>query len=59
MFILIKIENRITFKTKTGHYLKLLTPYQAKLLGSTKSKIISKIRESCINLFLINRLVNY
>ena len=35
-----KIENRITFKIKTGHYLKLLMPETIILLGSTKSKII-------------------
>ena len=29
----------ITFKIKTGYYLKLLTPETIKLLGSTKSKI--------------------
>ena len=34
-----KIENRITFKIKTGYYLELLTPEPMKLLGSTKSKI--------------------
>ena len=34
-----KIENRITFKIKTGYYLKLLGPETMKLLGSTKSKI--------------------
>ena len=34
-----KIENRITFKIKTGYYLELLTPERMKLLGSTKSKI--------------------
>ena len=34
-----KIENRITFKIKTGYYLELLTPEMMKLLGSTKSKI--------------------
>ena len=34
-----KIENRITFKTKTGYYLELLTPETMKLSGSTKSKI--------------------
>ena len=33
------VENRITFKIKTGYYLKLLTPETMKLLGSTKSKI--------------------
>ena len=34
-----KIENRITFKIKTGYYLEVLTPETEKLLGSTKSKI--------------------
>ena len=34
-----KIENRITFKIKTGYYLEHLTPETMKLLGSTKSKI--------------------
>ena len=34
-----RIENRITFKIKTGYYLKLLTPETMKLLGSTESKI--------------------
>ena len=34
-----KIENRITFKTKAGYYLDLLTPGIMWLLGSTKSKI--------------------
>ena len=34
-----KIENRITFKIKTGHYLELLTHELIKLLGSAKSKI--------------------
>ena len=33
-----KIENRITFKIKTGYYLELLMPETMKLLGSTKSK---------------------
>ena len=33
-----KIENRITFKIKTGCYLEILTPEMMKLLGSTKSK---------------------
>ena len=35
-----KIENRITFKIKTGHYLQLSTPETMKLLGSTENKII-------------------
>ena len=34
-----KIENRITFKIKSGYYLELLTPETRKLLGSTVSKI--------------------
>ena len=33
-----KVENKITFKTKTGYYLELLTPETMKLLGSTKNK---------------------
>ena len=34
-----KLENRITFKIKTGFYVELLTPETMILLGSTKSKI--------------------
>ena len=34
-----KIENRITFKIKSGYYLELLTPETMKLLESTLSKI--------------------
>ena len=34
-----KIENRITFKTKNGYSLELLTKETMKLLGSTKNKI--------------------
>ena len=34
-----KIENRITFKIKTGYYLGLLMPETMKLLGGAKSKI--------------------
>ena len=34
-----RIENRITFKIKSGYYLKLLTPETMKLLGNTESKI--------------------
>ena len=36
---ILKTENRVTFKTKTGYYLVPLTPETMKLLGSTKSKI--------------------
>ena len=34
-----KIENRITIRIKTRHYLEFLTPETMKLFGSTKSKI--------------------
>ena len=34
-----KLENRITFKIKTGYYVEILTPETMILLGSTKSKI--------------------
>ena len=34
-----KIENRTTFKIKTGYYLEFSTSETTKLLGSTKSKI--------------------
>ena len=34
-----KIENRITFKIKTGYHFELLTPETMKLLGSTEDKI--------------------
>ena len=34
-----KIENRITFKIKTGYYHELLTPETVKLLGSTENEI--------------------
>ena len=33
------IENRITFKIKTGYYLDLLIAETKKLLGSTESRI--------------------
>ena len=39
MIYVSKIENKITFKIKTGYYLELLTSEAMKLLGSTKSKI--------------------
>ena len=34
-----RIENRITFKIKSGYYVGLLTSETMKLLGSTESKI--------------------
>ena len=33
------MENKITFKIKTGYYFKLLMPETMKLLGNTKNKI--------------------
>ena len=43
-----KIENRTTFKIKTGYYLEPLTPETMKLLGSTKSTIAK--HDNCENL---------
>ena len=34
-----KIENRITFRVKTGYYIELLMPETMKLRESTESKI--------------------
>ena len=34
-----KIENRITFKIKTGYHFELLAPKKMKLLGSHKNKL--------------------
>ena len=46
-----KIENRTTFKIKTGYYLEHLTPETKKLLGSIKSKITkNKNSENAPNL---------
>ena len=44
-----KIENRITFKIKTGYHLELLTLETMKLLGSTGSKKLKiKMVKMCI-----------
>ena len=45
------MENRVTFKIKTGYYLKHLTPETMKLLGSTKSKITENKNRK---MFLVN-----
>ena len=34
-----KIENRITFKIKTGYHVEILTPQTMKLHGSTENKV--------------------
>ena len=39
MIYINKIEDWITFKTKTEYYLELLTPETMKLLRNTKGKI--------------------
>ena len=58
------MENRITFKIKTGYYLELLTPEMMKLLGSTKSKINREINGENVppleitELVLIHRKIN-
>ena len=43
-----KIENRITFKIKTGYYLEFLTLETMKLLGNTKREITKD--ENCENM---------
>ena len=51
-----KIENKITFKIKTGYYLKILTLEAAKLFGSTKSNIyFYSWRDKLIVLWTLNR----
>ena len=37
-----EIENRVTFKIKTGHYLELLSPEVMQLLGGTESKVTER-----------------
>ena len=55
-----KVENRITFKIKSGYYLGLLTPETMKLLGSTVSKINKdKNGENVVEVVLVHcNLVN-
>ena len=49
-----EIENRINFKIKTGHHLKLLTPETMKLLGSTKNKLRMKM----VKIYFIYKLLS-
>ena len=50
-----KIENRITFKIKTGYSLGLLTKETIKLLESTENKIVyCNIANNIVILLLIN-----
>ena len=49
-----RIENRITFKIKSGHYLELLTSETMKLLGSAESKLTKdKIGENVLHLEVV------
>ena len=52
-----KLENRITFKTKTGYYLELLTPETMKLLGITESKITKIKKGENVSHLKINEVV--
>ena len=54
-----RIENRITFKIKSGYYFELLTPETMKLLGSTESKIAKdKNGKNCYLEKEINYMLN-
>ena len=49
-----KIENRVTFKIKSGYSLELLTSETMKLLGSTKNKIT---KDKMMKMCLISKLL--
>ena len=49
-----KIENGITFKTKSRYFLELLTPETMKLLGSTESKITKDKNDENVPQILLN-----
>ena len=51
-----KIENRITWKIKTGYYFKLLTPETMKLLGSTEHKITNERKIKLVKMYHILQL---
>ena len=58
MICINKVENRIMFKIKVGHYLKLLTPETMKLLGSFKSKITNdKNGENVLHLEITDEIL--
>ena len=52
-----EIENRISFKIKTGYYLELLTPETMKLLGSTENKITKDENDENIPHLKITELI--
>ena len=49
-----RIENRITFKIKSGYYLELLTSETMKLLGSTESKITKDNNDEKVQIKQVN-----
>ena len=52
-----KIENRIAFKIKTGHYLELSMHETTKLLGSTKSNTTKNYNGENVPLLEITEVV--
>ena len=52
-----KIENRITFKIKTGYFLELLTPGTLELLGSTENEITKDKKIENVPHLEINKVV--
>ena len=52
-----KIENRITFKIKTGYYLDLLTPETMKLLWNSENKITKDRNEENVPYLEITEVV--
>ena len=52
-----KIQNRITFKANTRHYLKTLTPVTMKLLGRTENKITKDKSENLLHLEITEVIV--
>ena len=52
-----KIENRITFKIKTGYYFELLTPETIKLLKSTENKMTKNKNDENVPYLKITEVV--
>ena len=53
-----KIENRITFKLKTGYYLEHLMPGTMTLLGSTNKYLKERLlKMKIVKILLIFRLL--
>ena len=52
-----KIQNRVTFKTKDGNILELLTSETMKLLGSTENKITKDKNAKNLPYFEITEVV--